>query len=90
MKQLSVFLIFLGLALGSCERHAWHSDEDKEPKSTDTINLFLHDDHSGEHAEDHSGGHGDDHSGDDAGKPAEEESDGEAEPEKEEPASDGE
>jgi hypothetical protein len=64
MKQLPVLLTLTGLAFVSCERHEWHSDEDQEPKSTDTINLFLHDDHSGEHGADHSG----DHKGSDEGQ----------------------
>lgn len=49
MKQFSVLLTLTGLVLCSCERHEWHSDPEKEPKATDTINLFLHDDHSGDH-----------------------------------------
>ena len=44
MKQFSVLLGVLGLFLSSCERHEWESDE---PKSSDTINLFKHEDHSG-------------------------------------------
>lgn len=53
MKQFSVLLAVIGLGLCSCERHEWHTDPDEKPKSSDTINLFLHEDHSkGEHAED--------------------------------------
>ena len=46
MKQFTVLLGVIGLGLSSCERHEWESEE---PKSSDTINLFKHEDHSGEH-----------------------------------------
>lgn len=56
MKQFSVLLTLTGLVLCSCERHAWHTDPEKEPESTDTINLFLHDeDHSKDHGKDGEG-----------------------------------
>ncbi|MCX8238660.1 MAG: hypothetical protein QNK82_12900 [Akkermansiaceae bacterium] len=45
MKHFSVFLTMVGLFLCSCERHEWHTDPDKKPKSSDTINLFLHEEH---------------------------------------------
>jgi hypothetical protein len=49
MKQFTVLLAVIGLGLCSCERHEWESET---PKSSDTINLFKHDDHSGEHKKD--------------------------------------
>lgn len=49
MKQLAVLASVIGLGLCSCERHTWESDD---PQSSDTINLFKHEDH-GEHKEDH-------------------------------------
>ena len=45
-----VLLAVIGLGLSSCERHEWESDE---PKSSDTINLFKHEDHSGHEGENH-------------------------------------
>jgi hypothetical protein len=55
MKLFSVLLSVIGFGLCSCERHEWHTDPEKEPESSDTINLFIHpehDDEKGEHAED--------------------------------------
>lgn len=51
MKHFFVLFLVSGFGLSSCERHEWHTDEDKgaEPKSTDTINLFLHENHSDGH-----------------------------------------
>ncbi len=45
MKQFTVLLAVISLGLCSCERHEWESDP---PKSSDTINLFKHEDHSEE------------------------------------------
>lgn len=56
MNKIPALLILLGLGLSSCERHEWHTDPEKKPEATDTINLFLHEDHSGDH--DKSGHHG--------------------------------
>tara|TARA_B100000963_G_C22143436_1_gene458541 strand:+ start:111 stop:347 length:237 start_codon:yes stop_codon:yes gene_type:complete len=39
MKFFSVLLAMIALGLWSCERHEWES---KDPKSSDTINLFKH------------------------------------------------
>jgi len=66
MKYFFVLFAVLGLGLSSCERHEWHTDEEKgaEPKSTDTINLFLHEDHSGGHE-----GHGGEEGSKDGAKP---------------------
>ena len=47
MKQLTVLFAVIGLGLCSCERHEWQSDP---PKSSDTINLFQHEEHSEDHA----------------------------------------
>jgi hypothetical protein len=53
MKLFSILFSLVVLGLASCERHEWHTDaeEGKKPKSTDTINLFLHDEHKGGHGE---------------------------------------
>lgn len=48
MKKFTVLLAVIGLGLCSCERHEWESDP---PKSSDTNNLFKHEDHSGEKSE---------------------------------------
>jgi len=48
MKQFTLLLAVIGLGLCSCERHEWESDP---AKSSDTINLFKHEDHSGDHKE---------------------------------------
>ena len=48
MKQFTVLLAAVGFCLCSCERHEWESET---PKSSDTINRFKHEDHSGEHKE---------------------------------------
>ena len=50
MKLFSVLLSVIGFGLCSCERHEWESET---PKSSDTINLFLHEEHGaeGEHHE---------------------------------------
>jgi hypothetical protein len=39
MKILSILIAMIALSLCSCERHEWES---KEPKSSDTINIFQH------------------------------------------------
>lgn len=61
MKLFPILFYLLVFGLASCERHEWHTDaeEGKAPQSTDTINLFLHDDPKGGHA----GGEGKDHGG---------------------------
>lgn len=49
MKLFSVLLSVIGFGLCSCERHEWESET---PKSSDTINLFKHEeghDTKGEH-----------------------------------------
>ena len=48
MKQFTVLLAVIGLGLCSCERHEWESDP---AKSSDTINLFKHEDHSDDQKE---------------------------------------
>lgn len=63
MKLFSVLLSVIGFGLCSCERHEWHTDPDKEPESSDTINLFLHEEH-GAHGEDHPKEGGKDHAKD--------------------------
>ena len=50
MKLLTVFTALVVLGLCSCERHEWESET---PKSSDTINLFKHDEHGAEHGENH-------------------------------------
>lgn len=39
MKKFSVLFAVIGFCVCSCERHEWESDP---PKSSDTINLFKH------------------------------------------------
>ncbi|MFT6862325.1 MAG: hypothetical protein ACJAVK_000883 [Akkermansiaceae bacterium] len=46
MKVFSVLLSVIGFGVCSCERHEWHTDPEKEPKSSDTINLFIHAEHT--------------------------------------------
>lgn len=41
MKKFSVLFAVIGFCVCSCERHEWESDP---PKSSDTINLFKHED----------------------------------------------
>ncbi len=48
MKKITVLLAAIALGLCSCERHEWESDP---PKSSDTVNLFKHEDHSEDHKE---------------------------------------
>lgn len=62
MKCFSVLLSVIALGLCSCERHEWESET---PKSSDTINLFKHEDHSAE-----KDAHGEDHAKPEAEKPA--------------------
>ena len=44
MKLFSVLLSVIGFGLCSCERHEWESET---PKSSDTINLFKHEEDHG-------------------------------------------
>lgn len=54
MKFFSALSVVISLLLCSCERHEWETEGN--PKSSDTINLFKHEDHSGdEHASDDHG-----------------------------------
>ncbi|MGB0144142.1 MAG: hypothetical protein ACPGJR_12185 [Akkermansiaceae bacterium] len=51
MKLFSILFCVVVFGLASCERHEWDSanEEGEGRKSTDTINLFLHEDHDGDH-----------------------------------------
>ena len=54
MKILSILIALIALSLCSCERHEWES---KEPKSSDTINLFQHGEADKHSADKKEGGH---------------------------------
>lgn len=53
MKLFSILFSLFVFGLASCERHEWdHGAENaEERKSTDTINLFLHEERKGAHGD---------------------------------------
>ena len=52
MKLSFVLFALVGLGLTSCERHTWETPESEGgPKTTDTINLFKHEDGHGKDSE---------------------------------------
>lgn len=62
MKHFFVLLALIGFGLSSCERHTWEtSEENGGPKSSDTINLFKHEEGHAEEGEAHSDTEKEDH-----------------------------
>lgn len=49
MKQIFVLLALIGFGLTSCERHTWETKP--EGKSSDSINLFKHENGHAKEAE---------------------------------------
>jgi|GEM_PF-1626518 len=54
MKLSFVLFALIGLGLSSCERHTWETEKEQGgPKSTDTINLFKHEEGHAKDGEEH-------------------------------------